>query len=496
LSSDPGSITLYDVYGAGTILAGKYRIERMIGEGGMGMVVAAMHLHLGTQVALKFLHHDMVANQQMSERFLREARASALLKSEHVCRVSDVGMLDNGAPYIVMELLTGQDLASMLRNHGPMPIATLSEYVLQALHGLAEAHGAGIVHRDLKPGNLFWTQRPDGSTLIKVLDFGIAKAPGSANFSMTQTSTVMGSPGYMSPEQLKSSKVVDARSDIWSMGVVMYELLSGRTPFEGESITELALKVAMDPTPVLPGNFPPAFQAVISRCLEKDPARRFQDVSELAQALAPFAGPRGHDFANNVTRVLRGHNAVPPTVHMVGGVGTNPPSYGTHPPAPSTPTTLGAATGAVMGGPSRSRGALIGGVVGLSIIGVVIGVVLATRGNDSKPSAAPAKEPVAAPSDPPKTDPPKTDPPKTDPVKVDPPKTDPVKVDPPKTDPAVANTPPADAGVASTPPPPADAAVATKTKTDVAVTTPPDKKDPPKKKIVKKKPEDVGDSRK
>ena len=468
------------MYGVGTILAGKYRIERMIGEGGMGMVVAAMHLHLGTQVALKFLHHDMAMNQQMSERFLREARASALLKSEHVCRVSDVGMLDNGAPYIVMELLTGQDLSSMLRNHGPMPISTAADYLLQALIGLAEAHAAGIVHRDLKPGNLFWTQRPDGSALIKVLDFGIAKAPSSANFSMTQTSAVMGSPGYMSPEQLKSSKVVDARSDIWSMGVVLYELVSGKTPFEGESITELALKVAMDPTPVLPGNFPPAFHKVISRCLEKDPSRRYPDVAELAQALAPFAGPRGHEAATGVTRVLRGHNAVPPTMHAVGAVG----SVQTGPP-PSTPTTLGAATGAVMGGPARGRGALIGGVAALSVIGVVIGVVLATRGDDTKPSAAPAKEPVTTPTPPPK--PPDPPPPNT------------AKPDPGSPNTAQTPPPPPDAAVAQTPPEPApDAAVAAATPVDAgvaAVTKPPVKKPPVKKPPRHKKPEDVGDSR-
>jgi serine/threonine-protein kinase len=466
-------INLYGVYGVGTILAGKYRIERMIGEGGMGVVVAAMHLHLGTQVALKFLLQDMAMNQQMSERFMREARASALLKSEHVCRVSDVGMLDNGAPYIVMELLTGQDLSSMLRNHGPMPISTAADYMLQALSGLAEAHAANIVHRDLKPGNLFWTQRPDGSALIKVLDFGIAKAPGSSNFSMTQTSTVMGSPGYMSPEQLKSSKVVDARSDIWSMGVVLYELVTGKTPFEGESITELALKVAMDPTPVLPGHFPPAFQAVITRCLEKDPARRYNDVADLAQALAPFAGPRGYDMANGVTRVLRGHNAVTPTIHAVGGgVQTG------HPPT-TTPTTLGAATGALVNSPARGRGALIGGVAGLSVIGVIIGVVLATRGGDDK-KPAPANAPITQPTPPAPPDPAVKDP-----------------------TPNTAQTPPppvaVDAGVAQTPSPTPDAAVATTPPpaidAGVAVANPPPVKKTTVKRTVKKKEKDVGDSR-
>ena len=453
------------MYGVGSILAGKYRVERLIGEGGMGMVVAATHLHLGTQVALKFLHHDMAMNEQMTQRFLREARASALLKSEHVCRVSDVGTLENGASYIVMELLAGYDLSSLLRQHGPMPINTASEYILQALVALAEAHAAGIVHRDLKPGNLFWTQRPDGSALIKVLDFGIAKAPGSVNFSLTQTSTVMGSPGYMSPEQLKSSKEVDARSDIWSIGVVLYELVTGRTPFSGDSITELALRVAMDPTPELPPGFPPTFQAIVARCLEKDPQRRYHDVAELAAALAPFGGPRGYELANGVTRVLRGHHAAPVTPQPVGAA----PS--THRPATgpvSTPTTLGAASGAVVTIPPRgNRGALIGGVLALSVVGVVIGVVLAMR---SSGTGKRATAPAAAPT---------------------------------QLDAGVASTPtPVDAAVASAPPdaavatPPADAAVAATPPPDAAATasnppTRPPRKKPPRK----KKPIDVGDSR-
>ncbi len=494
------------MYGVGSILAGKYRIERMIGEGGMGMVVAATHLHLGTQVALKFLHQEMAGVGQMAERFMREARASALLKSEHVCRVSDVGMLDNGAPYIVMELLSGQDLSSLLRNHGPMPINTAAEYVLQSLIAIAEAHAAGIVHRDLKPGNLFWTQRPDGSSLIKVLDFGIAKAPGSGvNFSLTQTSSVMGSPGYMSPEQLKSSKEVDARSDIWSIGVVLYELVSGRTPFAGESITELALRVAMDPTPPLPGQFPPPFQAVIARCLEKDASRRFQDVAELAIALAPFAGVRGPEMANAVTRTLRGRDAVKTVAQPVGAgmVGAVP----TH---PSTPTTLGAATGSITSPPRSNRGLLIGGVAGLSVIGVVIGVVLASRGDDTRPAKETPKVDVQqGKTDPPppppngdstKVDTAKTDATKTDASKTDASKTDATKVDTAKTDATKTDATKTDATKTDATKTDTAKTDATKTaKTDATKTDPKSTKtDPTKKtthKTIKKEPKDVGDSR-
>jgi hypothetical protein len=233
------------VFAVGTLLAGKYRIDRIIGQGGMGMVVAATHIHLQQQVALKFLLPEFLNNTQVVERFVREARASAALRGEHVCRVSDVGALDMGAPYIVMELLEGVDLATLLVQQGTMQVAQACDYVLQASIGVAEAHGMSIVHRDLKPANLFLTRRPDGTPQIKVLDFGIAKAQGDSNLNLTKTTSILGSPGYMSPEQLRSSKDVDIRSDIWSLGVILYELVTGRPPFTGESITELAIRVTM-----------------------------------------------------------------------------------------------------------------------------------------------------------------------------------------------------------------------------------------------------------
>src|ERR1044072_3385707 len=212
------------VYGPGSVVAGKYRIEHVLGQGGMGYVVAATHLDLGTPVALKFLHEHMLENRDVVDRFKREARASAQLRGENVCRVSDVGTAENGQPFIVMELLQGQDLNIVLKERGAVTTNVAAEIMLQTCLALAEAHMIGIVHRDVKPGNLMLTTRPDGTMCIKVLDFGVAKAPEDTNFSLTQTSSVVGSPGYMSPEQLQSSKAAPVSSDIWWLGIVLYEL--------------------------------------------------------------------------------------------------------------------------------------------------------------------------------------------------------------------------------------------------------------------------------
>ncbi len=285
---------------AGQVIAGKFRVERVLGAGGMGLVVVARHLQLDQTVALKFLHDAIALDAELVERLLREARASAKLKSEHVCRVMDVGTLDTGTPYIVMELLEGMDLAAVLDRELLAP-AVAAEYVLQACVAIAEAHHAGIVHRDLKPSNLFVTERLDGTPLVKVLDFGIAKAGGAADFQITRTQAVMGTPGYMSPEQLRSSKDVDARTDIWSLGAILYEAVSGKLPFRSDSITELAVKASMDPFDPIAA--PPAYLAVIARCLEKAAGRRYQTVAELARDLAPIAGPAGATSAAMIARL-------------------------------------------------------------------------------------------------------------------------------------------------------------------------------------------------
>ena len=272
----------------GDVLLGKYRVERLLGKGGMGLVVAARHLELGELFAIKLLLPTALAQAEVVERFVREARSSARLRGEHVARVHDVGRLPDGAPYMVMEYLEGKDLRALVRKGGPLPVEDAITFVLQACEAIAEAHAAGIVHRDLKPANLFLSRRPDGSPSVKVLDFGISKQTGVEEVELTSTGAMLGSPMYMSPEQIARAKSADARADIWAMGVVLYEILTGRGPFKADSVLELAALILQTepPRPLeLRPDLPPAVEAVILRCLRKRPEERFQTIGELAAAL-------------------------------------------------------------------------------------------------------------------------------------------------------------------------------------------------------------------
>jgi serine/threonine-protein kinase len=280
---------------AGEILAGKYRVERTLGMGGMGVVVAATHLDLHEVRAVKLMRADM-DDPQIVERFLREARAVVKLRSEHVAQVFDVGRLPTGAPYIVMELLEGLDLAAVLKKRGTLPLKDAVVFIMQACDALAEAHGRGIVHRDLKPANLFLTRREDGSLCIKVLDFGVSKVihpeGECAEAEMTNRGDMMGSPLYMAPEQMRSAREVDARADIWALGTILYKLLTGKCPFQRGTIAEILMAV-MGNEPAHPPSsvrksLPPGLDAVVMRCLERDPALRFQRALDLKAALSPY----------------------------------------------------------------------------------------------------------------------------------------------------------------------------------------------------------------
>jgi len=277
----------------GQTLAGKYKVEEVIGIGGMGVVVAARHMQLDQRVALKFLKHEAMQSEEAVERFIREAKNAVRLRSEHVAKVTDVGTLENGAPYMVMEYLEGADLSRVVQATGSITIEEAVAFVLQACEAIAEAHSLGIIHRDLKPQNLFVTRRVDGRPLVKVLDFGISKTLEQAGgLVLTRTSSIMGSPLYMSPEQMRSTKNVDQRSDLWALGVILYELLTGRVPFEAEAIPELCLKVVQDapePPKSLRPEIPEGLNTVVLKCLEKNPAQRFDNVAELAAALEPYS---------------------------------------------------------------------------------------------------------------------------------------------------------------------------------------------------------------
>ena len=293
---------------SGDLIAGKYRIESIIGSGGMGVVMGATDMSLGRACAIKFLAPAKAKREGAVPRFVREARAAASIQNEHVVRVFEVGTLPNGNPFIVMELLRGQDLAQGLVSRGAVGIQEGVDRILEVCEALGEAHARGIVHRDLKPQNLFVQHLPDGSTCLKVLDFGISKSLDDSQQNLTSTDMVMGTPLYMSPEQVRSLKNVDQRADIWALGSILFELLTCSPIFSAPSATALCAMIAMDPPTPLRArqpNAPAELEQVILRCLHKDPAGRFQDVAQLATALMPFASDRGRASAARISHVVR-----------------------------------------------------------------------------------------------------------------------------------------------------------------------------------------------
>ena len=290
----------------GTLIAGKYRVERVVATGGMGQVLAAEHTQLHNRVAIKVLLPEFVQNPEAAARFQREARAAARIASPHVCRVFDIGRLENGAPYIVMEFLEGWDLADRLEHHGPLPVDDVIEYMLQACEAIAEAHAAGIIHRDLKPANLFVTVRADGSHLVKVVDFGISKLREGERLAITQGTSILGSPLYMAPEQMRNGEV-DARTDIWALGTIMYELLTGKTPFAGRSVPEVCMSILeSEPVPIehFRNDVPDGVLHLIRRCLAKKPEERFANVGDLAASLGPYGDALSSVTVARVARVL------------------------------------------------------------------------------------------------------------------------------------------------------------------------------------------------
>jgi serine/threonine-protein kinase len=291
----------------GELLDGDYRVERVLGEGGMGVVVAARHVRSGAQVAIKLIRQERVTDPAFLKRFLREASITLQLRGPRVARVLRVGHPPSGPPYLVMEYLEGVTLESLLRERGPLPAYMAVDYVLEACDAVAEAHAMGVVHRDLKPGNLFLTKGQDGAPLVKVIDFGISKvagapAPRSEPRAVTTTAPI-GSPSYMSPEQLSEVAVADPRTDVWALGVLLFELVTGQLPFQGDSVVTVQVGILRDPAPSIRAYVPSVSEAldgVVQRCLIKDRASRMASVHDLVVALAPFASVRGRQLAERV----------------------------------------------------------------------------------------------------------------------------------------------------------------------------------------------------
>ncbi len=385
----------------GDVLAGKYRVEGTLGSGGMGYVVGARHLQLDERVAIKILHPGAARDGEAVARFFREARAASRIKGEHVVRVLDVGSLDDATPFIVMEHLEGSDLANVVERNGPLPVGLAIDYVLQACEALAEAHAVGIVHRDVKPSNLFLTTRIDGTPCVKVLDFGISKAMGAVDatrpdFGMTRTQSVLGSPQYMAPEQMRSSRRVDGRTDIWAIGTIVHELLTGEAPFVAGTMPELFAMILTDPTPSLRRVRPDApeeLDRVVARCLEKEPDRRYPNVLEVATALAPFAAtldPRRIDRIARVTQNAAATAARGSSPAIAVGLPLPPP-----PITSSDPLSLAKTTVDPELAPPRSgvRVPLVaGGFAGLALIGGTLTFLALSRAPARPGPIAPALE--------------------------------------------------------------------------------------------------------
>jgi serine/threonine-protein kinase len=388
VTSQTVGIPLELPFSPGDVIAEKYEIIKVIGSGGMGYVVSATHVELGHQVALKFLRPELLVHRDLVARFAKEARTAVMIKSEHVARVFDVGTLPDAGPFIAMELLEGQDLGRLVSERGALPMEAAIDYILQACEALATAHSLGIVHRDIKPENLFLSRNVPGVDVIKVLDFGISKLempepPQRSRRPTVRSTSAVGSPTYMSPEQVRAVDTVDARADVWALGCVLYELLSGAPAFDAPSLTQLAAKIlesAPAPLRSIKPELPNDLEWVIGHCLGKDPNKRFQNVGELAAALRPFAAPRSRIIADRCRYVLDPSTSFD-DVEMTGPVSWNGVSTGlgtssasivpSAPPAPGIGSMARVTVAARRVVVERKRFAPLAGVAAL---GLVLGV--------------------------------------------------------------------------------------------------------------------------
>jgi serine/threonine-protein kinase len=376
----------------GEVLAGKYKVERVLGAGGWGVVLAARNLQLGQRVAIKLLARE--GTPDVRARMLREAQAAARIHSDHVVQVYDVGSTESDTPYIVMEYLEGQDLASLLQRSGAVPVALAVHWILQACEGLAAAQRHGIVHRDLKPANLFLERRTDGSARLKVLDFGIAKLPDVTG--ITEAGGFMGSPAYMAPEQLLDPRDVDARTDVWGLGVVLYELLSAQRPFPAQAPLALFQQVREQAPPslgLLCKDVPLSLSLVVERCLAKSRDDRWPGVGALARALAPFAPAQAAELIAGIERISSGGNEQLTLGSDASAVPWPLPASGVRLAASAESDREPSGLAATLAGPHVLRSRLL--LATLLLLGVA-GLVLALRRTPSRVAVAPPAALTAA----------------------------------------------------------------------------------------------------
>jgi len=369
----------------GTLVAGKYSIVRPLGEGGMGAVYVVEHTITKHHRALKLLHPEMTAVRDVVDRFLREASAAGHIGSEHIVETFDAGTLENGAPYLVMELLKGETLAERIARRPPQ-LGELVDIMEQACSGIQAAHDAGIVHRDLKPENLFLADR-QGRAFVKVLDFGISKFDPSKSgaLSTTREGAALGTPYYMSPEQMLGSRAVDHRTDLYALGVILYEALTGRRPFEADALPLLAVRIHEGnavPVAALRPDLPPAISAIVQQAMRIKPEERFQSARELAAQLAPFRGGTNAGLALDRTALSSappagaGPDAAVAYTAPGVGMGTSAAGVSVRPPGGQRP---------------RSATAIVLGLVGLVLAAGGTGVYLFKKANadDEPPMAGP-----------------------------------------------------------------------------------------------------------
>jgi serine/threonine protein kinase len=396
------------------LVGGKYQLVKLIGRGGMGSVWEARHVSLGTPSAIKFIEAEYANSAEARSRFDKEAKAAATIQSKHAIQIYDHGVTEDGKPYIVMELLMGEPLDKRIERLGQLTLQDTAKILQQVSRGLARAHERGIIHRDLKPENIFIVRNTDDDEEVaKVLDFGIAKIQNSPHSpgitSSTKTGAVLGTPFYMSPEQARGLRNVDHRTDVWSLGVIAFKCITGRLPFDGESVGDLLVKICTAPIPIpshsVPG-LPQAFDTWFMRALEREPERRFSNVTELSEHLAfaagiggrgatptPHTGPQAGGTPMSATIAaasgngMQGsgaHSAQPaqPTQHRGSMAGDpNAPSYGSRTPNPAgmtaAPFTSSQPVPGV--GPSKWKWLVGAAAIGLALAGIGTGVTIAVR---------------------------------------------------------------------------------------------------------------------